>query len=130
MSGLELMKRVVQNPQVRTLLLGHTHYNQLEVLQNVDELLPGQFKIDSASAKLFATLEVQNPVRAYSFLQDSVGTRSEYDLALLPTEAVSDKNERFAAMMNRALPEAPRVLEGPGPGPGRPRELVVLRLVS
>ena len=128
-SGVELMSRVAQNPQVRTMLLGHTHYNQLEVLQNGDELLPGQFKIDAAGAQLLATLEVQNPIRAHSFSQTATRQRSaDYDGQLLPMAAVTAKNERFAQMMNAILPNAPRVMDAPGPS--RPRELVVMRLVS
>ena len=42
--------------------------------------------------------------------------------------AVTNRNERFAALMNRILPSAPRVLDAQVPG--APRELVVLRLVS
>lgn len=128
LSGVELMTRIAQNPQVRTMLLGHTHYNQLEVLQNGDELLPGQFKIDAAGAQMFATLEVENPIRAYSFAQAAMGSRADYDTQLLPMSALTEKNDRFAAMMNAVLPNAPRVLESPAPS--RPRELLVMRLVS
>ena len=42
--------------------------------------------------------------------------------------AVTAKNERFAQMMNALLPNAPRVMDAPGPS--RPRELLVMRLVS
>jgi hypothetical protein len=110
------------------MLLGHTHYNQLEVLQNGDELLPGQFKIDAAGAQLLATLEVQNPIRAHSFTQTATGRHADYDAQLLPMAAVTDKNERFAKMINAILPNAPRVMDAPGPS--RPRELLVMRLVS
>ncbi len=127
-SGVELMKRVVTNPQVRTMLLGHTHYNQLEILQDGDELLPGKFPIDSAGAKMFATLEVQNPIRAYAFLQDATGVRNDYDVKMLPLNHVTGRNAQFAAMMDKVLPNAPRTLEAK-PG-GLARELVVMRLVS
>ena len=78
---------------------------------------------------MLATLEVQNPIRAYAFLQDHTGVQSaEYDTNLLPMRAVTTRNARFGAMMDRVLPNAPRVLDAPAPG--RARELVVLRLVS
>jgi hypothetical protein len=127
-SGVELMKRIAQNAHVRTMLLGHTHYNQLEVLQNGDELLPGKLPIDAAMAKMLATLEVQNPIRAYSFAQTATGKHPEYETEMLPMAAVTAKNARFAAMMNGILPNAPRVLEAPLAT--TPRELVVMRLVS
>lgn len=127
-SGVELMKRVGANPQIRTLLLGHTHYNQLEVLQTGDELLPGRFPVGTAAAQMFATLEVQNPIRAYSFLQEAKGPAAEYDVQNLPMLAVTQKNARFALMMDKILPNAPRTLEAPLPGASR--ELVIMRLVS
>ena len=97
LSGVELMKRIAQNPQVRTMLLGHTHYNQLEVLQNGDELLPGQFKIDAASAKMLATLEVQNPIRALLVRADRDGHATPTTTrSCLPMDAVTAKNDRFA----------------------------------
>ena len=128
LSGVELMSRVAQNPQIRTMLLGHTHYNQLEVLQNGDELLPGQFKIDDAGAKMLATLEVQNPMRAYAFAQTATGNHADYLTQRLPMSAVTERNDRFAAMMNAVLPNVPRVLDAPMPG--KPRELLIMRLVS
>lgn len=127
-SGVELMKRIAKNPQVRTMLLGHTHYNQLEVLQGGDELLPGQLAIDgSATTAKFATLEVQNPIRAFAF-QQSAALRPEYDEHALPMAPVADKNRLFADQINKLLPGVPRTLDGPLPGV--PRELMVLRLVS
>ena len=128
LSGVELMSRVAQNPQVRTMLLGHTHYNQLEVLQNGDELLPGQFKIDDAGAKMLATLEVQNPMRAYSFAQTATGNHPDYLTQRLPMNSVTERNARFGAMMDAVLPNVPRVLDAPMPG--KPRELLIMRLVS
>jgi hypothetical protein len=128
LSGVELMKRVVTTPQVRTMLLGHTHYNQLEILQDGDELLPGKFAIEgAAAAQLFATLEVENPIRAYSFLQGRTGFRPDYDTQLLPMSAVTEKNARFTTIINSLLPNTPRTLEA---HVGKPRELVVMRLVS
>lgn len=128
LSGVELMSRIAQNPQVRTMLLGHTHYNQLEVLQSGDELLPGRLEIDDASAKMLATLEVQNPLRAYSFAQTATGNHFDYLTQRLPMTAVTERNARFGAMMDAVLPTVPRVLDAPMPG--KPRELLILRLVS
>jgi hypothetical protein len=127
-SGVELLKRMSTNPQIRTLVLGHTHFNQLEVLQNGDELVPGQFTIDAGAAKTLAALEIQNPVRGYAFLQDHSGRVADYDRTTLPMEAITARNAHFAELINKVLPNAPRVLDAPGPG--IPRELVVLRLVS
>ncbi|MDB4940964.1 MAG: hypothetical protein JWP97_498 [Labilithrix sp.] len=130
-SGVELMKRLATNTQVRTVLLGHTHYNQLEVLQNGDELLPGQFPIDDARAQLLATLEVQNPIRAAAFAHKQAGLTIEnqpFETSFLPMNAVTRRNDIFAAQIAPVLLGTQRVLDAPVTG--KPRELVVLRLVS
>ncbi|MBS2018157.1 MAG: metallophosphoesterase [Deltaproteobacteria bacterium] len=127
-SGIELMTRVAKNPQVRTMLLGHTHYNQLEVLQGGDEFLPGKLAIDgAATAAKFATLEVQNPIRAFSFQKSKLAV-AEYDEHSLPMAPIADRNALFAEQISKILPNVPRTLDGPGSG--IPRELMILRLVS
>src|SRR5262249_15036138 len=40
-SQFDLMQRLATHPTIRTLLLGHTHYNSLEILQSGDEIAPG-----------------------------------------------------------------------------------------
>jgi hypothetical protein len=64
LSGVELLKRVSASPRVRTLLLGHAHYNTLEVLQPGDVLVPNRLALgDESSQQRTATLETANPVR-------------------------------------------------------------------
>jgi len=140
-SGLELMRRIAANPQVRTFLLGHTHYNQLEVLQGGDTILPDQIAISGVPASKFASLEVRNPVRAYSFQRSfepelaalSPATARDprvldYDGHALSLGTVMDRNARFEALANVALPRTQRTLDAPLPGVAR--ELVILHLVS
>jgi len=131
MSGMELMKRVAQNAHVRTFILGHTHYNSLEVLQGGDQLLPGKLPIDSGNVKKFATLEIENPIRAFSFQQDSTGTRksAEFDAHAVPFSAVERNVAAFSAAYENAMPGWSRTLGAPG-APAAQRELVILRLVS
>lgn len=133
-SGPELMKRLTSNPNVRTVLLGHTHYNQLEVLETGDELLPGKLPVGGTSpaAMEFATIEVQNPMRAFSIQQSRDGlpvTRAfagDYAPEAVPLAPILAKNERFAALYEHRMRGEQRFLDGPA---GR-RELVVMRLVS
>ncbi|HEY8079063.1 MAG TPA: hypothetical protein VIF62_33250, partial [Labilithrix sp.] len=127
MSGVELMKRVTGNPQVRTLLLGHTHYNALEVLETGDQLLPGQFTVDASNAKELATLEIQNPVRGYAVAQKSGIRFRDYEPNAVPENAVVSRLMDFSEMTKRVYPHAARVLDAPV---GMARELVILRLVS
>ena len=125
-SGIELTKRVSASNEVRTILLGHTHYNELEILQQGDELLPVQFPVDASASQRFASLEVQNPVRGFSALQE-LGLRSEYDTHALTIQPFESAFARFSSQYETAIGAWPRRLEG-NAGPGR--ELVVMRLVS
>jgi hypothetical protein len=136
MSGVELMERITKNPQVRTVLLGHTHYNSLEVLQTGDELLPGQLPVDDAKAKELAGLEIQNPFRGYAVQQARARLGSakffardaDYAPSTLPFEPIAQRVKEFAAAYDRAAPPAAmRTLDAPM---GKPRELVIMRLVS
>ena len=128
MSGVELMKRFTSNPAVRTVLLGHTHYNSLEVLETGDELLPGQFQVDASNAQRLAWLEIQNPLRGYAVQQHgALGRFEEYEPNAVPIDAVTARLYDFSEMTKRVYPQAQRLLDAPI---GMARELVVLRLVS
>jgi hypothetical protein len=130
-SGMELMKLLSQNPQVRTVVLGHTHYNSLEILQGGDQLLPGQLPVDGASAQKFATLEVQNPIRGYSLLGGANDPRfGDYDsaaMAALESAPIERHYAAFSELFARAVPGWQRVLDASAAGP---RELVIMRIVS
>jgi hypothetical protein len=110
---------------VRTVLLGHTHYNALEVLQQGDELLPGSLPVDEGSAQKYATLEVQNPMRGYSLLQNG-GRSADYDHHALGIGAMERSFADFVGQYAQAVSGWQRTLSGTL----GPRELVVLRLVS
>jgi hypothetical protein len=126
-SGIELMKRLSGSGNVRTLLLGHTHYNALEVLQNGDELLPGKLPLDPTSVQKFATLEVENPMRGFSELQHSQGVRmADFDQHALGIEPTEHSFANFIGQYERAVSGWQRTLSSPM----GPRELVVMRLVS
>ncbi len=125
-SGIELMKRLAGSPQVRTLLLGHTHYNSLEILQDGDELLPGKLPIGNGAVQKFATLEIQNPMRGYSELQQYGGSVADYDHHALQIGAIEQSFAKFVEQYERSVHGWQRTLSNPM----GPRELVVLRLVS
>lgn len=99
LSGIELMKRLAGNPRIRTVLLGHTHYNSYEVLRTGDQLIPGTLPVGDAAGTAFASLEVQNPVRGFSFA---------------PSHVVADRNgvaahrrARLAAGLSEFAPPRP-----------------------
>lgn len=137
-SGIELMKRLAASTRVRTVLLGHTHYNALEVLQKGDELLPGKLPIDAVSAQKFATLEVENPMRGLSELKLQ-RKKNDFGLMMAPSDDDYDHHAltitpmeksfaSFTAEYERAVNKGAwqRTLSNPM----GLREMVVLRLVS
>jgi hypothetical protein len=63
LSGVELLKRLVKNPNARTLVLGHVHFNSLEVLRSGDEIVPNRLALDPVTTTKSAMIEVANPVR-------------------------------------------------------------------
>lgn len=126
-SGVELMKRFAGSERVRTVLLGHTHYNALDVLQLGDELMPAQLLVDAASVQRFATLEVENPLRGFSELQAASGARAaDYDHHALGIAPIERRFADFVGRYERSVAGWQRTLSTGG----GPRELVVLRLVS
>lgn len=125
-SGVELLKRLAKSQEVRTLLLGHTHYNAMEVIQEGDELVPGQFPVDGTSAVKFATLEVVNPVRGYSTAQTSNGMSDDYDNHNVPLAPIERSFNEFTKQYDKSVSGWTRTLSATA----GPRELLVLRLVS
>lgn len=143
LSGVELLRRVAKNTHVRTLLIGHAHFNTLEVLQQGEPLVPGGLTLgDPASQKRVASLEAANPVRRFSWEArlepEAVLSRGgELDLEgthrFLPGETLVTPSSfdgwraRLDGMLRAATPPAMRTLSG---GASGPRELAVLRLTS
>ena len=124
-SGVELMKRIAANGRVRTMVLGHTHYNALEVLQEGDELLPDSIPIDHDSSQKFATLEILNPMRGYSVAQ-SGGRLADYNHHALKINTTKASLANFVDQYQKSVNGWSRTLSSPM----GPRELVILRIVS
>jgi hypothetical protein len=119
-SNLALINFIATHPSIRTLLLGHTHYNELAVLQSGDELIPQK---DSTDNDKVAGLNVNNPVRAFSFFAKLTG-RSDFDPSAMEPQPVWSDSDVGVQLHQKAIPTATRTLQGAG------RELVVLRLTS
>ena len=133
-SGVELMKRIANSDSVRTLLLGHTHYNELEVLQHGDEIFPEHLPIDAQSVERYATLEVTNPFRGFAVQQHELLPRNDYvldptadyDNAHLPIAPLEEGISTWATTYDHSLEGWSRSLGADGSR----RELVILRFVS
>ncbi len=141
-SATEILKRLAKNPHVRTLVLGHTHFNSLEVMQKGDELVPGKVALtDDGSVKRIASAEAANPVRRFAWegrllpslsVEDDTGRTSLWGAAgskaPLSLASFDDWRTELDAMLARATPPSMRVLSGPSDQ--GPRELAILRLTS
>lgn len=62
-SASSLIDDLATHPNVRTMMLGHTHYNSLEVLQSGDEIVPAEVQTTAASAEALAGLEFATTLR-------------------------------------------------------------------
>ena len=142
LSGIELLERIVSHSQVRTLLLGHVHFNSLEVLRSGDEIVPNRLSLDPVTTKSAAMTEVANPVRrvAWEEMLAPHGARSwrELETPLDPgqmkIETALDVHsfDPWRLELNRMLKDATRktTFANGGDAVGEPRELAILRFTS
>jgi 3',5'-cyclic AMP phosphodiesterase CpdA len=142
LSGVEVLSRIAKSPQVRTLLIGHAHFNTLEVMQDGDELIPNRLSMDDPeSAGRTASLEAANPVRRFAWeaaLDPAAVAERGGDSdappgepapeTLLTPESFRAWRVRLDGMLRDASAGAMRTLEGTMPD--GPRELAILRLTS
>jgi hypothetical protein len=124
-SAVELLKRIAKNEQVRTVILGHTHYNSLEVLQKGAELVPSKVSLtDDGSVQRIASAEAANPIRRYAWEGRLLHDENEK----LTLGAFDGWRSELDTILERATTKEQRLLSNPGDS--GPRELAVLRLTS
>ena len=61
-SGYVLLAKLHERSAVRTMILGHTHYNSIEIAQSGEQLVPPRVTLDAES---MAGREAHNPFRAF-----------------------------------------------------------------
>ena len=119
-SGYLLLHLLARSPGIRTLLLGHTHFNSMEVLQSGQELVHSSVAFDKTQKKELMSAEVANPLRG-----KSPSSFSQYGSTAVDKEnGIYVANEIFYQNLERAGHDFKRTLEGAG------RELVILRMTS
>ncbi len=124
-SGLELIDLIANSPVVRTMILGHTHYNSYEVTAPGEDVVPGNVALDGDQTKLLDSLEVQNPLRGASWLDKALGHDTpDYDPTALGQQGITQANAVFYQDLAYVAGKTQRKLQGQG------RELVILRLTS
>ncbi len=75
-SAMELMDTIANATNVRTMVLGHTHTNSLEVLAPGDSLAPDS--LTPAQLERMASLEVSHPTRGYAWQANQGSHSAEY----------------------------------------------------
>ncbi len=81
-SGVELLERISASPAVRTLLLGHTHFNSLEVLQTGAPLVPGKLSLGDGG-RGGHELAVIRSTSAADLTSQTYGARSMHGYSVL-----------------------------------------------
>lgn len=117
----QLVDILATTSNVRTLLLGHTHMNTLEVLQQGQVIVPVQFTDEQLHE--FASLEVQNPARGYAWQNELSGQMPpDYDPEALPEEQIEARMKQLRALYVGAAQGTSQTLGG-----DESRELLILR---
>lgn len=62
-SGYEFIDLLAKKVSIRTLILGHTHYNSIAILQPDDFLIPDRVVLDKITSDRLSELETVNPNR-------------------------------------------------------------------
>lgn len=126
-SGYNFLNMLARTPNLRTLLLGHTHYYSIDILQEGDELVPGSVILDHESQMKFAQQDVTNPLRGFSRWILGKGRDGEktYDPNLLKSNGIEQSNDRWVLHFNSASGHTfERIIQG------SKRELTILRLTA
>jgi hypothetical protein len=122
-SGYELLDLVMLHPSVRTMVLGHTHYNSFEVLQAGQNMVPTRLILDADAQKRHQAGETNNPFRAFSLFRD-VRPEGAYDPSFL-TPGVSEQDGNLVVDLAQAGHAfANHTIQGDA------REIAILRLTS
>ncbi len=137
-SGVELLKRFVKSSHARTMVLGHVHFNSLEVLQSGDAVLPDRLSLDPAMEQKSASIEAANPVRRLAW-EDALTPSAPGAWRFVATPGSGERIETsiqphsFDAwrteldVMLRGVPKTMKTLSDRS---GARRELAILRFTS
>jgi hypothetical protein len=66
-SAFAMLKTIAQNPSVRTMLLGHTHYNSVEIKQASDFMIPARITVDQEQINRILHVESKSIMRNKGF---------------------------------------------------------------
>jgi len=139
-SGVELLKRFVKSSHARTMVLGHVHFNSLEVLQSGDMVLPDRLSLEPAMQKESASIEVANPVRRLAW-EERLAPHAPGAWRFAEVARPSPANDvqtsldvrsfdRWRADLDAMLRDTPAPMKTLSAPHGSARELAILRFTS
>lgn len=137
-SGVELLKRFVKSSHARTMVLGHVHFNSLEVLQSGDSVLPDRLSLDPAMQQESASIEAANPVRRLAW-EDTLAPTMPGAWRFAETSGIASTVEtsldvrsfdKWRADLDAMLQSTPKAMKTLSAPQGAPRELAILRFTS
>ncbi len=139
-SGVELLKRFVKSSHARTMVLGHVHFNSMEVLQSGDAVLPDRLSLDGPTQQASASIEVANPVRRLAWEDRLVPeTPGAWRFAIeekptlandVQTSLDARSFDRWRGDLDVMLRTTPKPMKTLSAPQGGPRELAILRFTS
>lgn len=126
-SAFQFLHWIAVNENVRTLLLGHTHFNSMEVRQSGEMLVPKRMQVDQQTRENLAAIESADPTRVVAKFGVAGGEGSLLSRikGLLHKEA-TEKNKKELDDLDLAARGHTfvNVLKGES------RELAILRMTS
>jgi hypothetical protein len=140
-SGYTLIDSIQRHTRIRTMLLGHTHYNSIEMLQAGQRMIPNEVTLEADSVEERNENEVANPLRALAIFHEKDDSGKDpnagkpYDPKSIANQGITkDAEGRLTvdlakaghAFSNCELRKACN-LQAPE---GKQRELAIVRLTS
>ncbi|MBS2017499.1 MAG: metallophosphoesterase [Deltaproteobacteria bacterium] len=121
-SGYAILAKLHQRSAVRTMILGHTHYNSVEMFESGTPLVPDRVVLD---AKSLAAREAENPFRAKALglTPETAETSSEH-------QGIVKEGENLVVDLEAAGHSVFDPRRGMDRLQGTGRELAILRLTS
>lgn len=124
-SGYNFINQLAIHYRARTLLLGHTHFNSLEIRAPGTDLVPAKVTLDAEILSRLADADSANPIRALGnyFSEPIAGDAEKVNLKNLKKDGITlDANGFLEFHMKTGGHSFKRKLEG--------HELAILRLTS
>lgn len=120
-SGYELIHLISNSFNMQTLLLGHTHYHSLQVVNEGEELVPSEVTLDFASNQKYGSAKTAELVNLLRWMGESEKVE-KMDLEKHGFSPLKSENENFTLNLKKAGHSFDNKLSG------KDRTLVIMRM--